>query len=149
MKTAEDAKKERELAYQKKYYLKHGDKIRARMREYRRRPEVKEKRKTYRQKNREKFREYSRLWYKKNGRIRVAGYVEAILEWRQDNPEKAAISIQFRRAVHSGKIKRSDSCSKCGKKCRAQAHHYDYKDYRHFIWVCASCHKLIHLGEKH
>ena len=142
-------KRTRLREYGEKYRQKNRDKINARMKEYRRRPEVKEKQKAWRQKNREKFREYYRLWYKKNGRRRAANYAEAILEWKQNNPEKMVIRARFTEAVRLGKIKRPESCSKCGKERRVQSHHYDYEDYRHFIWVCASCHKLIHLGEKH
>lgn len=71
--------------------------------------------------NREKLNEYQRCWYQKN-------------------KEKRRAHVLLNRAVKSGKLKRPDNCSECGKKCKPDGHHKDYTQPFDVIWMCRACH---------
>ena len=57
-----------------------------------------------------------------------------------------------RKAIHSGKLKRPDSCEECSKtppkfsdgRSPIHAHHPDYNKYLDVMWLCSSCHKEWH-----
>jgi hypothetical protein len=142
--------RERSLAYANAYYRDHRQERNKKAKKYyqEHRAELllyhKEYGPAYKKKNAQKIREYYREWYRKNGRLRTESDIEKILEWRQQNPEKARIQQQLRTHVASGEFKRPTSCPRCGTKARVQAHHTDYEHYSHFVWLCASCHKLEH-----
>ncbi len=70
--------------------------------------------------------------------------VEQSKKWNQAFPERRNIHQQLYIAVKSGGIKRPETCSKCGREAKIQAHHTDYKHYTHFVWLCSSCHKIEH-----
>ena len=119
--------KEAYINRQKQWRLKHSDKI-----------------KMYRKKHAKKQKEFYEKWYKENGRNRASNYLEKILEWHQKYPKRIKIMGQLNRAVNSGKIKRPETCPKCGRKTRIHAHHFNYDHYTNFVWLCASCHKKEH-----
>lgn len=102
-------------------------------------------RKSYR-KFRKERREYAAKYYKERGIYRSA---EARLQnalWKKQNPEKVHAKSVVERAVKSGKLKRPDCCSQCGKEGWIVGHHHDYTKPLDVIWVCQTCHRDIHLG---
>ena len=90
------------------------------------------------------MREYYPKWYAKNGRNRADNYQEAILHWRQSHPKECKAHEQLRKAVSKGEIVRPDSCEKCRRRVRLYGHHTDYSKPLKVVWVCGSCHKLLH-----
>ena len=109
----------------------------------------KEKIKQYRDKkeNKEKQRIYYRKWYKKNGRTRSVDYLEATYEWRKKYPEKRNAHEIVQRAVKSGKLIKPKHCDKCHKEANLSGHHEDYSKPLLVLWLCNSCHKLIHISK--
>ena len=52
-----------------------------------------------------------------------------------------------RKAIRRGLLKRPNKCSMCGKESRTHGHHNDYNSPLDVLWLCASCHKKIHLSK--
>jgi len=52
--------------------------------------------------------------------------------------------IKFATAVRTGDVKRSDFCQSCGSDKSIEAHHEDYAFPTVVIWLCQSCHRLLH-----
>lgn len=48
-------------------------------------------------------------------------------------------------AIRDGKISRPDRCDRCGKKCTPDGHHWNYAYPLNVVWLCRSCHKIVHL----
>lgn len=96
----------------------------------------------WKERNPEKARQKTQRWRAKN---RVAVY-EATKEERVQNPEKVAARKAVYHALKMGTLIRPDSCSSCGKSGKPQAHHPDYSRKLNVQWLCARCHKLVHLG---
>jgi uncharacterized LabA/DUF88 family protein len=90
---------------------------------------------------------YYKEWYAKNGRKRSSNYTDIMLVWRKNNKEKIKVSQRVRYAIKKGLITKPLQCSICGRESRIHAHHEDYEKPLDVIWVCASCHKKIHLGK--
>ena len=86
-----------------------------------------------------------RKWYEKNGRNRSASYMECILEWQQEHPDRVRVKGQLQYAVEVGKIKKPRTCENCGRETRLSGHHEDYSKPLIVTWLCSSCHKLKHL----
>lgn len=89
-------------------------------------------------------RSYYREWYKRNGRNRADNYIEAILEWRQEHPDRVRVANNLRYAVKAGKILKPLACESCGREVRLGGHHEDYSKTFEVIWLCSSCHKIKH-----
>lgn len=54
-------------------------------------------------------------------------------------------------AIKSHKIKNPKKCSNCGcsdKIFTIMAHHPDHNKFNEVIWLCASCHQLLHYGHE-
>ena len=64
--------------------------------------------------------------------------------YRYDNPEKFVAHKILKEAVKSGKMIRPDMCSKCEAICLPHGHHENYNRPLYVIWLCASCHRLLH-----
>ena len=90
---------------------------------------------------------YYKEWYAKHGRKRADNYLDIIIFWRKNNPEKIKVMDKVYYLVKKGLINRPLECSICGRKARIYAHHEDYTKPFEIIWVCGSCHKNIHLGK--
>lgn len=52
------------------------------------------------------------------------------------------------RAVRAGKLTRPDVCSRCGNTDDIQAHHKDYDAPLDVVWLCGTCHRATHAGER-
>lgn len=108
---------------------------------------LKEQEKKYRLKRVKKQSDYFKGWYKKNKHKR--NYHERNLivnEWIKKNPEKAEAQYLINYAISKGKIKRKEKCAVCNFVCKTHAHHEDYLKPYDVIFLCASCHKKVHLG---
>lgn len=62
--------------------------------------------------------------------------------------DKSRANDSVRCAIKKGELIRPNKCSVCGKKCRVQAHHSDYKSKLDIIWVCQSCHRKLDTRRK-
>lgn len=79
-------------------------------------------------------------------------------KYRQENPEvgfKTAMSVWKRKptrayarqvvyyAIKTGRLIKSTSCERCGRKeCVIEAHHLSYDDPLKVEWLCKSCHRV-------
>ena len=91
-----------------------------------------------------KRREWYRKWYAKNGRNRAIDYFEAILEWKENNPEKVKAHILLNKAIKEGTIIKPTHCQQCNQERKLSAHHTDYSKPLKVLWLCYSCHKTKH-----
>lgn len=96
----------------------------------------------WKERNPEKARQKTQRWRAKNH----AAVYEATKEQRVQNPEKVAARKAVYQALQVGTLVRPDRCSGCGKLGKPQAHHPDYSRKLDVRWLCARCHKLVHLG---
>lgn len=88
--------------------------------------------KRFRQKHKEAIALYYKTWYQKNGRKRIKKQQKA--HW------------QIRQALREKQIVKNGICEICGSSYNVIAHHPNYNKPLKVIWVCMSCHKLIHLN---
>ena len=99
----------------------------------------------YHRRRRNKQAEYYQNWYRENGRKRAIDYVSNIILWQKAHPEAVKARWTLKYYIKRGIIDRPKSCSLCGRIDKIQAHHQDYSKPLEVIWLCASCHKKIHL----
>jgi hypothetical protein len=66
--------------------------------------------------------------------------------WKAANKVKVAAHKKVWIAVKNGTLVKPLTCSRCGGIKRLHAHHEDYGKPLEVVWVCSSCHKLIHEG---
>lgn len=141
-------KKQREsgytFAHNKEYRLKNRDRLLKKSREYY--LENKDKFRSYRENkkvdNRNKVNENTRKYRRtERGRI-VRRNIED--KYRKIHPERHEASKLIRNLVKSKIIIKPSNCSKCNMECLTEGHHNDYSKPLEVIWVCHSCHMLIH-----
>ena len=114
---------------------------------------------TYYKRNKEKIAEKAKIYYEKN-KNRIADQRKSIpaekkREWTKiayhKDIKKSRARVLLRTHVHLGKIKKPDSCSRCGKSnCRIEGHHwngYTGKNKLNVVWLCSTCHKYVHSNE--
>ena len=89
---------------------------------------------------------YYREWYGKNGRNRNTHYQDVVILYRDNHPDRMEAMAQVQEAVRRGLLRRASKCLFCDRRTRTQGHHEDYSKPYEVLWVCASCHKKIHLG---
>jgi len=77
-------------------------------------------------------------------RFRNNQYYKYIKEWEEKNINKLKVIKQVNYAVRIGKLIKPKYCSSCNKKKRLYGHHIDYSKALEVIWLCGSCHKLLH-----
>lgn len=56
---------------------------------------------------------------------------------------KVWVQRQTNNAIKAGELVRPDSCEKCGKVGKTNAHHDDYRKMFDVRWLCYSCHGKI------
>lgn len=72
------------------------------------------------------------------------------------NQERTRIRMLTQAMVTCGVLVRPDRCEHCQKfktdrvyyLRRIEAHHYDYEDPAHVVWLCIACHTDVHLWHK-
>ena len=89
--------------------------------------------------------EYYCQWYKKYGRNRADNYIEMAMNWELENPEKVQAHHKVKNAIKAHKIIKPFICEHCKTEKKLHAHHKDYNKPLDVMWLCASCHKKIHL----
>ena len=94
----------------------------------------------YSKRNKEKVLKMNTEQYYKNREKRI----EYAREHRKKFPKQEHAHQVLRSAIRSGQIIRPDECEICHKKCKPQAHHEDYSKPLDVIWLCRSCHSLVH-----
>jgi hypothetical protein len=88
-----------------------------------------------------------RLKEYKEKRLKGKRYRKTIDGWMRLNPEKRRAHHIVDKAIMRGKIKRPETCQKCGLVLKLHAHHNDYSKPLKVYWVCPSCHRIIHFQE--
>jgi len=139
------------------YYERNREKILQKQREHYRNLPEKEK-KQYREKVkiwRENHPNYQRIRYRKTHPPKVKCPPEIVRErllayyahWYQTHPSETATKRILAKAVKSGAIIKPLNCQICGRNhTRIYGHHSDYSNPLDVIWLCGSCHGLIHSG---
>lgn len=100
---------------------------------------------------------YQRAWRKRNPESVQKSqkkYAESSREvkaarqklWLALNKQKRMAHKMVYVAVRKGLLVKPESCSKCSAKGKIYGHHEDYNKPLDVIWVCSSCHMLIHEG---
>lgn len=100
---------------------------------------------------RERQKELQKIWKERNPDYQK-NYKRINKEYTSEyNKSYRLIHIKEERArriftsyVNSGKILRPYECSKCGKIGRMFGHHFDYDKPLEVIWLCGSCHRILH-----
>lgn len=71
--------------------------------------------------------------------------------WRMRQPEYSRLMRSVNQAVHkavkSGRLVRPGACSKCGKTCKPEAHHFKGYAKQNWLvvdWLCRKCHMGVH-----
>lgn len=147
IKAYREVNKDKVAEQQRKWREEHKDEKRERDRRYH--EEHKEERnkraREYRQKNKEKIREKQKDWVKRNEE-RLKEYHR---KYHEDYKERCKAELKARtklsNAIRDGKISRPNKCDRCGKKCTPDGHHWNYAYPLNVVWLCRSCHKIVHL----
>ena len=74
------------------------------------------------------------------------GKIQAISKrWYLEHPEANHAHNKIKALRKRGLLVNAVCCSVCDKECRTVAHHEDYSQPLEVMFVCRSCHKIIHL----
>lgn len=94
-------------------------------------------------KNIEDERECNRRRYKNNPnrKIQVKNCMDKI---EREHPEKRKAKSKVQHAIRYGKISKPDKCSLCFNTENIVGHHTNYHKPLSVIWLCSSCHKIVH-----
>jgi len=60
----------------------------------------------------------------------------------QKKQPNAAVTVQ--RALSTKVLIRPTQCARCGTVCKPEAHHEDYDNPLHVVWLCRKCHRKLH-----
>ena len=89
---------------------------------------------------------YYRQWYALHGRKRNANYQDVIILWQSTHQDSLKVKRLVLKSIKQGLLERPLECAMCGReRCRINAHHNDYDFPYDIIWLCSSCHRIIHL----
>jgi len=80
----------------------------------------------------------------KNDEVAKKRKVEANRKYRREHKDRQNAHSKINQKNCSVKNLKPSCCSICGKKENLQAHHSDYSKPLEVLWVCDSCHKMIH-----
>ncbi len=136
---------------------KFREKERIRSERRRETDEYKEWRKDYQKRNRRGIREKSlEDYYEKNRlekqKIWKANNKEKLRAYtansRKKFPLKTAARSFLCAAIKEGIVIRPDTCIRCSKECKPEAHHEDYLKPLEVVWLCRSCHGKEHRKHK-
>ena len=105
----------------------------------------------YQEVNKDKIRERKKIYQKQYAQKHYIEYRQKIIEYQKQYakkyPSKARARGIVKNHIKYGKIKRPTICSCCNRKDVIHAHHEDYSKPLEIIWLCASCHRLLHKRE--
>lgn len=73
----------------------------------------------------------------KKGKINIRKIID---KYEIKNKEKRSAWMKIYFSIRNNKIKRPNKCSKCGKKCKPDAHHPNYSYPLNVVWLCRKCH---------
>ena len=135
--------------YMKKWREENADSVR----EYRR--NHREQRLEYNRKWRKAHPNYDRQWCENHWEQRqksLCKYHKTHIEqeanrtrnWRNKNPNAALAHDRVYRAINKGLLNKPELCSQCNRRTFIHAHHFDYTKPLEVIWLCVSCHQLLH-----
>ena len=111
----------------------------------------------HRQANLEKVREYDRnrpnaparmVQRKKAAKLKPEAGNRAKRAWVERNPQKRAAQVAVANAMRNGELSRQTRCSRCTTVGPTEAHHPDYSQPLHVLWLCDRCHKEVHKEER-
>lgn len=68
---------------------------------------------------------------------------------RKQNPDKYKARNAVASALRKGLITKANSCDNCGSSLSLEAHHHSYEKefWLDIRWLCASCHREVHMGD--
>lgn len=66
---------------------------------------------------------------------------------RMLHPDRVSARKKVHHAVKTGRLIKPSSCERCGLIKSLNAHHPDYSRPLDVIWLCSSCHKIVHPKE--
>ncbi|HFO4232521.1 TPA: hypothetical protein ACHJ1X_001658 [Escherichia coli] len=141
-----EANKDKIAEQQRKYREEHKEEKRERDRKYyeEHKEECNKRAKKYRQNNKEKIIKYKNDWVKRNEE-RLKEYRRKYHEdYKERNKAELKARSKLSNAIMDGKILRPNKCDRCGKKCTPDGHHWNYAYPLNVIWLCRSCHKIVH-----
>lgn len=95
-----------------------------------------------REANIEKIREYDRDRSKLPHRVKAR--IDYAKKFKAEHPEKRKAHHAVNNAIRDGRMKKPDSCSRCGSTFRIEGHHTDYSKPLDVVWLCSACHSREH-----
>ena len=132
--------------YKKKHYLENRElyKTRSAANYTDNKEERLIQRKDYRDSNKELLSIKSKTYYtsergRETNRIRSAKYRSTF-----DGSIKDTARSLLAYALKMERVVRPDGCSQCLVKCIPEGHHVDYNKPLEVIWLCKSCHEILH-----
>lgn len=132
VKAYREENKDKIAKYNNEYREVNKDKIAKYMRKY----GIK-----YRESNKEKIDKYNKEYYE----AKKHEIIERLREYNEENKEDYKARRKLGNAIRDGKITRPNKCDRCGKKCTPDGHHWNYAYPLNVVWLCRSCHKIVHL----
>ncbi len=70
-------------------------------------------------------------------------------KWYINHPDAKKAHRMISKAIEMGEIIRPQVCTRCKKAGKIQGHHEDYSKPLDVLWLCVSCHRLLHSGMLH
>lgn len=67
--------------------------------------------------------------------------------WRRQHPKAVAAHNAVARAVKRGQLTKPDTCERCPRRGRLEAHHADYDKPLDVNWLCRRCHQQVDANE--
>jgi|GEM_PF-1428920 len=92
--------------------------------------------------NKEHVNAYDREWYANHKEL----YAVYEANYRAKHPDRIKAKSAVNYAIKTGVLTRPDTCSACSKESKVIGHHTSYHPRFHLdvVWLCQSCHKLLH-----
>lgn len=144
------------LAYEREYYRANRERILARVAAYQREHLAEHNAATarHRKKDLKATRAYHRAYYRAHlDELREAGAAATrkhrLGGRKQAPPTQRSAHHAVRKALAAGEITKPTTCTACGAPTpsrRLHAHHADYSKPLEIRWLCAFCHKAVHMG---
>lgn len=104
---------------------------------------------------REYFREYNKKHKERRDKQQKQHYYdhkEQLSKRRREkyyadrSPRVARYEVE--KAVKSGDLKIPPECESCGHQKKLEGHHEDYSKPLDIIWLCMSCHRIVHAKKR-